>query len=70
MFTIDTNKPVLVTGATGYVAGWIVKGLLEAGATVHATVRNPDRCRQAVSSQCNRRAKRRLDQVFQGRSAG
>ena len=42
MFTIDTSKPVLVTGATGYVAGWIVKGLLEAGATVHAAVRNPN----------------------------
>ena len=42
MFTVDTSKPVMVTGATGYVAGWIVKGLLEAGATVHAPVRNPD----------------------------
>lgn len=32
----------MVTGATGFVAGWIVKGLLDAGATVHAPVRNPD----------------------------
>jgi len=39
---IDTSRPVLVTGATGYVAGWIVKGLLEAGATVHAAVRDPE----------------------------
>ena len=39
---IDTTRPVLVTGATGYVAGWIVKGLLDAGATVHAAVRDPD----------------------------
>ena len=39
--TIDTTLPVLVTGATGYVAGWIVKGLLDAGATVHAAVRDP-----------------------------
>ncbi len=38
---IDTTLPVLVTGATGYVAGWIVKGLLDAGATVHAAVRDP-----------------------------
>jgi len=38
---IDTSRPVLVTGATGYVAGWIVKGLLDAGATVHAAVRDP-----------------------------
>lgn len=41
-FSVDTNKPVMVTGATGYVAGWIVKGLLEAGATVHAPVRDPN----------------------------
>lgn len=42
MTDIDTAAPVLVTGATGYVAGWIVKGLLEAGCTVHAPVRDPD----------------------------
>lgn len=34
--------PVLVTGATGYVAGWIVQQLLEQGRTVHASVRDPD----------------------------
>lgn len=39
--TVDARNPVLVTGATGYVAGWIVKGLLEAGVTVHAAVRDP-----------------------------
>ncbi|MCV0429085.1 MAG: NAD-dependent epimerase/dehydratase family protein [Roseibium sp.] len=33
---------MLVTGATGYVAGWLVKELLEAGLTVHAAVRNPN----------------------------
>ena len=38
---IDKTKPVLVTGATGYVASWIVKKLVEAGITVHAAVRNP-----------------------------
>ncbi len=32
----------MVTGATGYVAGWIIKRLLSAGCTVHATVRDPD----------------------------
>jgi len=41
MVDIDKSKPVLVTGATGYVAGWIVKRLLEEGVTVHAAVRNP-----------------------------
>lgn len=40
MNSIDTSKPVLVTGATGYVAGWIIKRLLEEGVTVHATVRD------------------------------
>jgi dihydroflavonol-4-reductase len=40
---IDKKKPVLVTGATGYVAGWLVKKLLEEGITVHAAVRNPDK---------------------------
>ena len=42
MKTIDKNRPVMVTGATGYVAGWIVKKLLDEGHTVHAPVRNPD----------------------------
>lgn len=39
---IDKSKPVMVTGASGYIANWIVKLLLDAGCTVHATVRNPD----------------------------
>ena len=42
MTTIDKSKPVMVTGATGFVAGWLVKKLLEEGITVHAAVRNPD----------------------------
>ncbi len=37
----DTDMPVMVTGATGYVAGWLVKRLLGEGFTVHATVRDP-----------------------------
>ncbi|MDW6093026.1 NAD-dependent epimerase/dehydratase family protein [Vibrio rhizosphaerae] len=40
MYRIDRKSPVLVTGATGYVAGWLIKRLLESGVTVHATVRN------------------------------
>jgi len=42
MLEIKADSPVMVTGATGYVAGWIVKSLLEAGLTVHAPVRDPD----------------------------
>jgi nucleoside-diphosphate-sugar epimerase len=41
--TIDAAKPVLVTGASGYVAGWIVRYLLEDGRSVRGTVRNPDK---------------------------
>jgi dihydroflavonol-4-reductase len=41
MRKIDRTKPVLVTGASGYVAGWLVKKLLEEGLTVHAAVRDP-----------------------------
>ena len=44
--TIDKTKPVLVTGATGYVAGWLVKKLLENGITVHAAVRKPDNAKK------------------------
>ncbi|WP_424983704.1 NAD-dependent epimerase/dehydratase family protein [Maritalea sp. S77] len=37
----SSTAPVLVTGATGYLAGWIVQRLLEEGKTVHAAVRDP-----------------------------
>ncbi|RZV54796.1 MAG: NAD-dependent epimerase/dehydratase family protein [Pseudomonadales bacterium] len=43
MLDIDTSSPALVTGATGYVAGILVKRLLEAGVTVHAAVRDPSK---------------------------
>ena len=39
----DKTKPVMVTGATGYVAGWVIKKLLDEGYTVHAAVRNPEK---------------------------
>ncbi len=41
MKTIDKTKPVLVTGANGYVASWLVQRLLDEGITVHAAVRDP-----------------------------
>lgn len=37
------QPPVLVTGASGYIAGWIIRYLLEEGYTVHGTVRDPDK---------------------------
>ncbi|KAJ0037736.1 hypothetical protein Pint_23949 [Pistacia integerrima] len=36
------GKVVCVTGASGYIASWLVKLLLEHGYTVKATVRYPD----------------------------
>ncbi|PWJ45059.1 NAD-dependent epimerase/dehydratase family protein [Sediminitomix flava] len=42
MTQIDKSKPVMVTGANGYVASWLVKRLLDEGITVHAAVRNPN----------------------------
>jgi dihydroflavonol-4-reductase len=35
-----TSAPILVTGATGYIASWVIQKLLEQGYTVHATVRD------------------------------
>jgi dihydroflavonol-4-reductase len=40
MTFINKTLPVMVTGANGYVASWLVKYLLEYGFTVHATVRD------------------------------
>lgn len=40
-YKVDTKSPVMVTGATGYVAGELIKQLLEAGVTVHGAVRDP-----------------------------
>lgn len=37
------RSTVLVTGASGYIAGWIIQYLLEEGCTVHATVRDPNK---------------------------
>ena len=37
---IDKSNPILVTGATGYIASWIIKMLIEEGHTVHGTVRS------------------------------
>ncbi len=42
MKTIDKTAPVLVTGATGYVAGRLIEKLLTQGLTVHAAVRDPN----------------------------
>ncbi|TKY67825.1 Tetraketide alpha-pyrone reductase 1 [Spatholobus suberectus] len=38
----SVGKLVCVTGASDYIASWIVKFLLQRGYTVRATVRNPN----------------------------
>ncbi len=50
MKTIDKSKPVLVTGANGYVASWLVQRLLDEGLTVHAAVRDPNKKRSTPTS--------------------
>ncbi|NCD43390.1 MAG: NAD-dependent epimerase/dehydratase family protein [Bacteroidia bacterium] len=40
MRKVNREAPILVTGATGYIASWIIKKLLDEGCTVHATVRD------------------------------
>ncbi len=50
---IDRNLPVLITGATGYVAGWVVKHFLEKGFTVHAAIRDAE----------NKTKRQHLDQI-------
>ncbi len=40
MNTETRTSPILVTGATGYIASWVIRRLLEQGHNVHATVRD------------------------------
>lgn len=35
-----STAPVLITGASGYIASWVIQKLLKQGYTVHATVRD------------------------------
>ena len=37
MTNLATQAPVLVTGASGYIASWVIQKLLTQGYTVHAT---------------------------------
>ncbi|QNH50608.1 aldehyde reductase [Acinetobacter venetianus] len=40
---MNKSTPILVTGATGYIAGWIIERLLNQGYKVNATVRDPSK---------------------------
>jgi nucleoside-diphosphate-sugar epimerase len=48
MTTLSTHAPVLVTGASGYIASWVIQKLLTQGYTVHATVRDLNRTQSYV----------------------
>ena len=43
------EKVVCVTGASGYIASWLVKLLLQRGYTVKATVRDTGQCTHSLS---------------------
>ena len=43
MPSVDKSSKVLVSGANGYIAMWIVRTLLERGFTVRGTVRTEDK---------------------------
>ncbi|KAL0062381.1 hypothetical protein AAF712_010727 [Marasmius tenuissimus] len=46
----NSSKPlVLVTGATGYIAAWVVRNLLERGFDVRGTVRSPSKGQELLS---------------------
>jgi nucleoside-diphosphate-sugar epimerase len=44
-----TSKKVAVTGATGFLGGYLVRSLIERGATPVAVVRNPERARSLAA---------------------
>ncbi|AUA17259.1 NAD-dependent epimerase/dehydratase family protein [Streptomyces sp. SID8382] len=53
------DETVLVTGGTGYLAGWVISGLLQRGYRVRTTVRGLDKAEQvraAVGEQAGGRA--------------
>ncbi|MFH9663605.1 NAD-dependent epimerase/dehydratase family protein [Streptomyces sp. NPDC017248] len=55
----DNGETVLVTGGTGYLAGWVIAGLLERGYRVRTTVRSlgqADQVREAVSGRAGQEA--------------
>ena len=43
MAIITSGSTILVTGANGFIASWIIRDLLEGGYTVRGTVRTKDK---------------------------
>lgn len=48
MPAVQPPSKVLVTGANGYIAVWLVKSLLEKGYAVRGTVRSADKAKQVA----------------------
>uniref|UniRef100_A0A2N9FTR8 NAD-dependent epimerase/dehydratase domain-containing protein n=1 Tax=Fagus sylvatica TaxID=28930 RepID=A0A2N9FTR8_FAGSY len=61
----EAEKVVCVTGASGYIASWLVKFLLQRGYTVKATVRDPNNPRKMEHLLALDGAKERLH-LFKG----
>jgi nucleoside-diphosphate-sugar epimerase len=47
------GKIACVTGASGYIASWLVKFLLQRGYAVRASVRDPSQYSLSLSLPCN-----------------
>jgi len=65
MADIKSSGPILVTGASGYVASWIVHDLLDLGYTVHGTVRNTGNLRKVGHLQGMADAKKGTLRLFE-----
>ena len=52
MPSVDKGSKVLVSGANGYVAMWVVRTLLERGFTVRGTVRTEDKGKFMIEYFC------------------
>src|SRR3569833_3404801 len=48
------RSTVVVTGGTGYLAGWVISGLLERGHHVRTTNQNPTKTRQKRTAKTTR----------------
>jgi dihydroflavonol-4-reductase len=58
------SETVLVTGGTGYLAGWVIAGLLQRGYRVRTTARSLDKAEQvrsAVGEQAGEKAARTIE---------